>query len=110
MYSSSPRELNFAIHVRLGDRAAKLNKSIDDYLGYLNVFMYILTAAVTDRGLDQPIFHVFSETALPCPSEENRTFPEFPLWPVEEYQVCYKLVISVFFRSLLVCSRRFNIE
>lgn len=87
MYSSSPRELNFAIHVRLGDRAKKLSKSTDDYPWYLETFMTTLTAAVADRGLDPPRFHVFSETATPCPSEDTGTFPEFPMWPVEKYQV-----------------------
>lgn len=46
-----------------------------------------VTASATGRGLEPPAFHVFSESVLPCPSPENGTFREFPLWPVEMDQV-----------------------
>lgn len=88
MYSSSPKELNFAIHVRLGDRLKTLKSSMNSYFEYLERFMDRVTTAVTQRGLDPPTFHVFSETVEPCPSEETGTFPEFPIWPIEPYQVC----------------------
>ena len=87
MYSSSPQELNFAIHVRLGDRTAYLHGFEADYVDYMQSFMDTVTNAVIRRGLDSPRFHIFSETFYPCPQEESRTFREFPAWPVEEYQV-----------------------
>jgi len=90
MYTSSSQELNFAIHIRLGDRITVQQGFESSYEGYIKAFMDTVAASVTRRGLGTPLFHVFSETSLPCPSEENGTFPEFPTWPVDTYQVrCY---------------------
>lgn len=36
-----------------------------------------------ERGLPEPLFHVFSETLSPCPSTVTGQFDEFPTWPVE---------------------------
>lgn len=87
MYPSSPEELNIAIHVRLGDRTSILHGFESSYLLYIETFITTVAAAVTRRGLDTPLFHVFSETWLPCPTERNGTFAEFPAWPIDTYQV-----------------------
>ena len=87
MYSSLPQELDFAIHVRLGDRTTYVNGFEADYMDKIQTFMDTVANAVTRRGFDSPRFHVFSETFYPCPQEESRTFREFPAWPVEEHQV-----------------------
>lgn len=55
----------------------------DDYFRLLEAFMDIVTARIVARGHDSPVFHVFSETSLPCPESSSGTFAEFPLWPVE---------------------------
>lgn len=80
-------ELNFAIHVRLGDRMQLLTDTEASHLDHLGRFMNDVTESVVLRGLDPPAFHVFSETADPCPSEVDGTFAEFPKWPVEMDQV-----------------------
>lgn len=80
-------KLNFAVHVRLGDRVQFLTDTESVYLEYLERFMDHVTESVVLRGLDPPMFHIFSETANPCPSTVNGTFAEFPSWPVEMEQV-----------------------
>ena len=42
---------------------------------------------VVGKGLELPLFHIFSETLIPCPSGETGLFDEFPTWPVELDQV-----------------------
>lgn len=79
--------LDFAIHVRLGDRAHMMNEENDNYFRLLEGFMEVVTGRVLARGYDAPVFHVFSETSLPCPTSGNGTFMEFPHWPVEIDQV-----------------------
>lgn len=83
-YGSS--ELNFALHLRMGDRR-EIEQVTFEYFEYLDDFMDTVTQAVLDKGRDAPMFHVFSEALMPCPSTVNGTFAEFPLWPVEMDQV-----------------------
>ena len=85
-YGSS--QLDFAIHVRLGDRSKLIVEDFEAYIVLLESFMDTVTESVLDRGLDKPVFHVFSETSVPCPSLANGTFAEFRMWPVETDQVC----------------------
>ena len=86
MYSRT-EVLNFAIHVRLGDRARALTKVRDGYFEVLEAFMDTVTSVVVLRGYLPPVFHIFSETSLPCPNTYNGTFDEFPDWPVDMDQV-----------------------
>lgn len=83
-YESS--ELNFALHVRMGDRR-DMEGATPAYFSLLEDFMEVVTEGVVGRGHAAPTFHVFSEALYPCPSQENGTFHEFPLWPVERDQV-----------------------
>lgn len=76
--------------MRLGDRKESLNG--DNYFDYLEDFMGNVTSAVTIRGHDSPVFHIFSETSSPCPPAEDGKFPEFPQWPVKMNQVRQYLV------------------
>lgn len=48
----------------------------------LELIMDTISAEVVGRGLQTPLFHVFSETLAPCPSGEAGLFDEFPMWPV----------------------------
>lgn len=80
-------ELNFALHVRMGDRR-ELEGVTPEYFSRLEGFMATVTQAVVEREQAAPMFHVFSEALYPCPSPENATFTEFPFWPVERDQVC----------------------
>lgn len=84
-YSSDPNVLDIALHVRLGDRVTYFHDNGVSHLGYLETFMETVekTAIVYGR---QTMFHVFSETSLPCP-DENGFFPEFPDWQVSMDQV-----------------------
>eukprot|EP00904_Undaria_pinnatifida_P013664 jgi/Undpi1/9428/HiC_scaffold_27.g11885.m1 len=82
-----PDRLNFAIHVRMGDRRAILGES-GQYFLLLERFMGTVSAEVVRRGLEPPLFHVFSETLLPCPSEDTGLFDEFPSWPVHQVPEC----------------------
>lgn len=79
-------ELNFALHVRMGDRR-ELEGVTPEYFSLLEDFMATVTRAVVERKQVAPMFHVFSEALYPCPSPENATFQEFPFWPVERDQV-----------------------
>lgn len=78
--------LNFAVHVRMGDRREWQDGS-EEYFQLLELIMGAITAEVADRGLQAPLFHVFSETLVPCPSGEAGLFDEFPTWPVGVDQV-----------------------
>lgn len=76
--------------MRLGDRKDQQGDSLSsfpgDYFALLEAFMDTVTSAVVTRGHERPVFHIFSETHLPCPSDDG-SFPEFPDWPVEMGEV-----------------------
>lgn len=80
-------ELNFALHVRLGDRKT-IEPVTAEYFGLLESFMETVAKGVEKMGHATPAFHVFSETLSPCPSADTGTFHEFPEWPVKADQVC----------------------
>lgn len=73
--------------MRTGDRR-DFQEIDEDYFERLEQFMIAVTEAVSTKGLVPPVFHVFSETLSPCPSEETQIFDEFPTWPVDSTQVC----------------------
>eukprot|EP00904_Undaria_pinnatifida_P013525 jgi/Undpi1/9302/HiC_scaffold_26.g11760.m1 len=79
-------ELNFALHLRMGDRR-DIEQATSEYFQLLDNFMEAVTEGVVGKGQAEPTFHVFSETLFPCPFAENGTFPEFPAWPVEMDQI-----------------------
>lgn len=83
-YASS--ELNFALHLRMGDRR-DIERVTPEYFSLLEDFMETLTEEVEAKGHSAPAFHIFSEALYPCPSLENGTFSEFPPWPVDRDQV-----------------------
>eukprot|EP00904_Undaria_pinnatifida_P013653 jgi/Undpi1/9418/HiC_scaffold_27.g11875.m1 len=78
--------LNVAIHVRMGDRREFQDGSLD-YFALLDLFMATVSQQVVGKGLVPPLFHIFSETLVPCPSGETGLFDEFPVWPVELDQI-----------------------
>ncbi|CAN0186399.1 unnamed protein product [Scytosiphon promiscuus] len=89
-------QVNVAMHVRLGDRdghqtrrGSRHDKTHihDDYYDRLEEFMSKVTAVFTRQGEAPPVFHIFSETAEPCPSSETAAFDEFLRWPVEPTQI-----------------------
>ena len=92
MYDENPKcsydtsRLNVAIHVRMGDRREFQDGSLY-YYELLDLFMTTVSQQVVGKGLEAPLFHIFSETLIPCPSEETGLFDEFPTWPVELDQV-----------------------
>lgn len=49
--------------------------------------MFAVSEAVKAEGQLPPVFHIFSETVEPCPSEETGVFDEFPDWPLEADEV-----------------------
>eukprot|EP00752_Nemacystus_decipiens_P015076 g13430.t1 len=87
-YDESPEcafdhnRLNFAVHVRMGDRRKFFQDGNTQYFELLELIMSTISEEVVDRGLPLPLFHVFSETLAPCPSGETGLFDEFPHWPV----------------------------
>ncbi|CAM9444778.1 unnamed protein product, partial [Ascophyllum nodosum] len=81
-----PTRFNFAVHIRLGDRTAPA-ESLMKYFGYLEELMGTVTDMMATKGMEAPLFHVFSETEEPCPSLDTGTFEEFPTWPVELDQI-----------------------
>lgn len=83
----SPEALDFAVHVRMGDRREFLDGGNDGYFQLLETFMGTISAGVLERGLPQPVFHIFSETLKPCPSQITGLFDEFPAWPVDLNEV-----------------------
>lgn len=76
------------MHVRMGDRRGFLGESLE-YFHLLEVFMDTVTKEVVGKGLEPPLFHVFSETLVPCPTEETGLFDEFPTWPVHQVRKQY---------------------
>lgn len=82
----SPSSLNFAIHVRMGDRRQFQGANME-YFELLEMFMDKVTAGVVGSGQPPPLFHVFSEVQVPCPDSETALFQEFPTWPVELDQI-----------------------
>ncbi|CAM9392060.1 unnamed protein product [Scytosiphon promiscuus] len=81
-----PSRLHFAVHVRMGDRHRFADKH-PEYVNLLEDVMSTISHEVTQKGLLEPLFHVFSETVNPCPSEKTGVFGEFPAWPVTADQV-----------------------
>ncbi|CAM9391908.1 unnamed protein product, partial [Scytosiphon promiscuus] len=81
-----PSRLHFAVHVRMGDRHRFADKH-PDYVKRLEDVMSTISHEVTQKGLPEPLFHVFSETVDPCPSETTGVFGEFRAWPVVDDQV-----------------------
>ncbi|CAM9177227.1 unnamed protein product, partial [Hapterophycus canaliculatus] len=77
---------HFAVHVRMGDRRAFYDGN-PEYFALLETIMSTITEELRNKGLRDPLFHVFSETLIPCPSEATGLFEEFPAWPVELDQV-----------------------
>lgn len=67
----------------MGDRRDILGES-KEYFVLLELFMDTVSEEVVRKGLDPPLFHVFSETLMPCPSEDTGLFEEFPTWPVHQ--------------------------
>ncbi|CAN0106888.1 unnamed protein product [Ascophyllum nodosum] len=80
------QSLNFAVHVRMGDRR-EFQDGSTQYLKFLERFMISVSSAVIAKGMMQPTFHVFSETLAPCPSEDTRLFDEFPAWSIEADEI-----------------------
>lgn len=70
----------------MGDRREFQDGSLD-YFQLLDIFMSTFSQEAEGKGLEPPLFHVFSETLVPCPSGETGLFDEFPTWPVELDQV-----------------------
>ncbi|CAM9392138.1 unnamed protein product [Scytosiphon promiscuus] len=81
-----PNRLHFAMHVRMGDRH-KFTDMHPEYFERLEEVMSTVSQEVTRRGLAEPMFHIFSETVMPCPSEKKGLFHEFPTWPVAADEV-----------------------
>lgn len=79
--------VHFAVHVRMGDRRAFQDGNNADYFQLLELLMETIVEDVVNMGLPKPLFHIFSETLAPCPSEETGLFDEFPTWPVSLDQV-----------------------
>jgi len=78
--------LDFAIHVRMGDRRMYQSGTLE-YLKMMERIMDQISEAVSEKGLETPVFHVFSETVRRCPSEEAGLFEEFPTWAVAPEEV-----------------------
>lgn len=74
------------MHVRMGDRH-KFTDMHPEYFERLEGVMSTISLEVIRRGLAEPLFHVFSETIMPCPSEKTGLFDEFPTWPVAADEV-----------------------
>lgn len=87
--SFAKERMNFALHVRMGDRRNFFERSAREYAKTLEEVMNNITAEVVDMSLPKPLFHIFSETVHPCPSAQTGLFDEFPTWRVESDQVCF---------------------
>lgn len=70
----------------MGDRREFQDGSLK-YFQLLDLFMSTFSREAEGKGLEPPLFHIFSETLVPCPSGETGLFDEFPTWPVELDQV-----------------------
>lgn len=84
---------HFAVHVRMGDRRAFYDGN-PEYFVLLETMMDTITEELRWKGSSDPLFHVFSETLIPCPSEATGLFEEFPTWPVKLDQVCSPFVCA----------------
>lgn len=73
-----------------------------EYFQFLEAFMETVTEVVERKGRAVPTFHVFTETLLPCPSLEDGTFDELPVWPAEQDQVMDPPVPSPLLLSSMV--------
>eukprot|EP00752_Nemacystus_decipiens_P006550 g5898.t1 len=86
-YDEHPRceftegRLHFAAHVRMGDRRANPYYN-SEYFRLLENVMSTMSDEVVDKGLPEPVFHVFSEAEKPCPSGQPAVFDEFPTWVI----------------------------
>ncbi|CAM9300435.1 unnamed protein product [Ectocarpus sp. 8 AP-2014] len=92
-YDENPRcyfedddRFHFAVHIRMGDRRAYYDGSTQ-YFDSVELIMETVADEVRQRGLPEPLFHVFSETLSPCPSTVTGLFEEFSAWPVELDQI-----------------------
>ncbi|CAM9998318.1 unnamed protein product [Ascophyllum nodosum] len=87
-----PTRLNVAVHMRLGDVLLPF-ESLSKYLTAIQEMMGVMTEVVEEKGLEPPLFHIFSETIKPCPSLETNSFDEFPAWAIEPQQVqeCFEI-------------------
>ena len=72
--------------MRLGDVLLPF-ESLSKYLTAIEEMMGVMTEVVEEKGLEPPLFHIFSETIKPCPSLETNSFDEFPAWAIEPQQV-----------------------
>lgn len=79
--------MSFAIHIRLGDRGKGPHAITREYRRRLDKLIFAVSEAVKAEGQLPPMFHIFSETVEPCPSEETGVFDEFPEWPLEADEV-----------------------
>lgn len=80
----------------MGDRRAKLEESME-YFHRLELFMDTVSEEVARKGLEPPLFHVFTETLIPCPSEDAGIFDEFPSWPMQQVRKqCHKHTLRFF--------------
>lgn len=70
----------------MGDRRV-IQDIPDDYFKRLEELMETITSTVLESGLAVPLFHVFTETLMPCPSSETGTFDEMPQWHVNKEEV-----------------------
>lgn len=70
----------------MGDRRMFQSGTLE-YLKMMERIMNHISEAVAEKGLEPPMFHVFSETVRRCPSEEAGLFEEFPTWPVSPEEV-----------------------
>ncbi|CAN0282812.1 unnamed protein product [Ascophyllum nodosum] len=66
----------------MGDRRPAKRDQLR-YFKQIEVFMTTVSEVVLEQGMQPPLFHIFTETALPCPDPKTGLFPEFPMWPVE---------------------------
>lgn len=67
----------------MGDRRVMLGEA-KEYFHLLEMFMDTVSKEVVKMGLEPPLFHVFSETLIPCPPKDTGIFDEFPSWPVHQ--------------------------
>ena len=77
---------HFAFHVRLGDRTGSV-ESMSSYIEHLEGVMDVISTATKEKEMRPPLFHVFTETLMPCPSQETGLFDEFLSWPIEADKV-----------------------
>lgn len=108
----APDRLNFGLHVRMGDRRAFQEGTLE-YFELLEGFMDTVSTEVVNKGLQPPLFHIFSETLVPCPSLDTGLFDEFPAWPVDLDEVriyCFLLLANCCVCHRTLCSVRFNVD